>query len=129
MCWTPYLIPKKVPPSNRAIDLWKPSTDVPAIGPPSPPAPSLLTTQLSLLETVYGEFHERLGFGWVCSVCLVKHDAFAEFFFESLPFFSQEIAEDHFGTFFDETSDYAFADASGTAGNDGNLDWLIHNFL
>jgi hypothetical protein len=48
MCGRAYLIPKKVPPSNRAIDSLKPSTEVPAIGPPSPPTPALFARQSSL---------------------------------------------------------------------------------
>jgi hypothetical protein len=72
-------------------------------------------------ETIYGEFHKCLGFGWVCSVCPVKCGAFAKFFFEGLTFLGQEIAENDFSTFLNETSADTLADTSGTTGNDGNL--------
>jgi hypothetical protein len=52
---------------------------------------------------------------------LVKRYVWAQFFFESLTFFARTTAKNHFGTFFDETSDDAFSDSSGAAGHDGNL--------
>jgi hypothetical protein len=52
---------------------------------------------------------------------LFERDLLAEFFFEGFTFLGQEIAKNHFGTLFDETSDDSFSDSSGTAGNDGNL--------
>jgi hypothetical protein len=50
----------------------------------------------------------------------VKRRIWTQFFFESFPFFDRTTTENHFGTFFNETSDDAFADASRTARNDGN---------
>jgi hypothetical protein len=48
---------------------------------------------------------------------LAAREPEAEFCFKCFAFFSQEIAENDFSTFLNETSD----DTSGTAGNDGNL--------
>ena len=50
-----------------------------------------------------------------------KRHVLAKFFFESFPFFVQEIAKNDFCTFFNETSDDAFSYSSGTAGNDSDL--------
>jgi hypothetical protein len=120
-CGTAYLIPKKVPPEQQANRFIKAfdgrSGNWSALATRS----RIIDDTVKSRETVYGEFHERLGVGRTCNVCTEECDPLAEFFFKGLTFFGQEIAENHFGTFFDETSDDALADASGTACNDSNL--------
>jgi hypothetical protein len=56
-----------------------------------------------------------------CGVRPMKRHIWVQFFFEGFPFFARTTTENDFGTFFDETSDDAFSDSSGTAGHNGNL--------
>jgi hypothetical protein len=72
-------------------------------------------------EPFYGEFQQRFGVGRTCGVRSVKRDVRAQFYFESFPFFARTTTKNHFGAFFDETSDDPFSYPSGTSGNDGNL--------
>jgi hypothetical protein len=69
-------------------------------------------------EPFYGEFQQRFGVGRACGVRSVKRDVRAQFYFESFPFFARKTTKNHFGAFFDETSDDPFSYPSGTAGND-----------
>jgi hypothetical protein len=72
-------------------------------------------------EPFYGEFQQRFSVGRACGVRSVKRDVRAQFYFESFPFFARTTTKNHFGAFFDETSDDPFSYPSGTAGNDDNL--------
>jgi len=72
-------------------------------------------------ETLHREFHQRFGVGRTRRVCPVKRYVFAEFFFETFPFFVQKIAKDDPGTLLDETPDDACSYPSGAACNDRHL--------
>ena len=118
---TAYLMPKKVPPSNKPMDRLKPSTETAAIGPPSPPAPALLTTQSSEpAEAFHDERHQRFGVGGTGRIGRVKRRVWAERFFKRFSFFKGAAAEHHAGAFLDKPSDDGFADAPGAPGNDGD---------
>jgi len=72
-------------------------------------------------EPFHGKIHQRFGLGRTCSVRQVKRHIWTKFFFESFPFFMRATTENHFGTFFNETSDDAFSDSSSTACHHGDL--------
>ena len=71
-------------------------------------------------ETFHDEIHQRFGLGRTCCVCPVKRHIWAQFFFESSPFFMRATTENHLGAFLNKTSDDAFPYTPGAAGNDSN---------
>jgi hypothetical protein len=72
-------------------------------------------------ETFHSKIDKRFGVGRTRSVCPVKRYVFAEFFFETFPFFVQEIAKDDPGALLNEAPDDARSYPSGAACNDRDL--------
>ena len=85
------------------------------------PRSRVVNDAIKFAEALHGEIHERFGISGTCSVCPIERHAFAEFFFETFPFFMQQIAKNNSGSFLNETPDDACSYSSGTAGNDSNL--------
>jgi hypothetical protein len=60
---------------------------------------------IKLAEALHCEIHERFCISGTCSVCPIERHAFAEFFFENLSLFMQQIAKNNSGSFLNETPD------------------------